>query len=95
MSPDRRGSVPALSDMKTDRIRSIKKISWVLLITICGFHAWFDGRNGMLMQELQRQGQSLVSAREQIFWLCAPLNVATFIVLFLIAILSIKRKWNG
>jgi hypothetical protein len=35
--------------MKTDRIKSIKRICWLLLIAICVFHAWFDGRNGMLI----------------------------------------------
>lgn len=85
----------ALSDMRTDTTRSVKKICWLLLIAICVFHAWSDGRNGMLMKELQRQGSSLASAREQIYWLCAPLNIAALIVLVLIVILSIKGKWNG
>ena len=85
----------ALSVMKADRIRSIKKLCWLLLVAICVFHVWSDGRNGMLVKELQLQGQSLASAREQIHWLCAPLNIATFIVLVLIVILSIKWKWSG
>jgi hypothetical protein len=46
------------------------------------------------MRELQRQGQSLEGAREQIHWLCAPLNIAAFSVLVLIAIMSIKLKKN-
>jgi hypothetical protein len=49
----------------------------------------------MLMKELQRQGQSLAGAREQVYWLCAPLNIATFIVLVLIVIFSIKWKRSG
>ena len=81
--------------MKTDRIRFIKKICWLLFIAICVFHVWSDGRNVMLMKELQRQGQSIASAREHIYWLCAPLNTATLIVLGLIATLSIKLKRNG
>lgn len=81
--------------MKTDKIRSIKRICWLWLIAICVFHAWCDGRNGVLMMELQRQGASLAGAREQIYWLCAPLNIATIIVLVLIVILSIKWKWSG
>jgi hypothetical protein len=80
--------------MRTDSIRSVKNICWLLLIAICVIHAWFDGRNGMLMMKLQRQGASLASAREQIYWLCAPLNIATIIVLVLTVVLSIKEKWS-
>ena len=47
------------------------------------------------MQELQRQGQTLDSARQQIHWLCAPLNIATIFVLVSIAALSIKWKRSG
>ena len=81
--------------MRRDRIKSVRKVCWLLLMAIAAFHAWSDARNGMLMKELQRQGLSLASAREQFYWLCAPLNVATFIVLILIVILSIKWKWSG
>lgn len=49
----------------------------------------------MLMRELQRQGQTLDSAREQIHWLCAPLNIVTLTVLVSIAALSIKWKRGG
>jgi len=47
------------------------------------------------MQELQRQGQSLASAREQLYWLCTPLNIATFTILVLIVTLSVKWKRSG
>jgi len=80
--------------MTTDRIRSIKNICWLLLIAICVFHAWFDGRNGMLMEKLERQVASLASAGH-VYWLCAPLNIATIIMLVLIVVLSINWKWNG
>ena len=76
--------------MKMDRIGSIKKLCWLLLVASCVVHVWSDGRNGMLVKELQHQGQSLASAREQIHGLCAPLKIATFSVLVLIVILSIK-----
>jgi hypothetical protein len=78
--------------MKTDRIRSAKRTCVLSLIAICVVHMWSDGKNGTLMMELQREGQSLANAREQIHWLCAPLNIATFIVLVLIVVLSIKWK---
>ena len=77
--------------MKRFRTRSVKNVCWLLFIGICVFHAWFDGRNGALMQELERQGQSFTSARNQL-WLCAPLNIATFIVLVLIVILTVKQN---
>jgi hypothetical protein len=47
------------------------------------------------MNELQRQGQSLASARDQMAWLCAPLNIAALAVLVAIAALSIKWKRTG
>ena len=78
--------------MKTDRTRSVKNVCWLLFIGLCVFHALSDGRNGTLMEELQRQGQSLASAREQLYWICAPLNIATFTVLVLIVTFSVKWK---
>jgi hypothetical protein len=80
--------------MKTHGTRFFKNVCWLLLVAICVFHVWSDGRNGTLMQELLRQGQSPVSAREEIYWLCAPLNIAALSVLILIITLSIKWKWN-
>jgi hypothetical protein len=47
------------------------------------------------MNELQRQGHSLASARDQMDWVCAPLNIAAFAVLVAIAALSIKWKRSG
>jgi hypothetical protein len=81
--------------MKQATIKSVKRMCWLLLIAVCGFHVWSDGRNAMLMRELQRQGQTLDSAREQIHWLCAPLNIVTLTVLVSIAALSIKWKRGG
>jgi len=81
--------------MKTVRTRSVKNVCWLVFIAICVFHAWFDGRNGTLMHELQRQGQSLDTAREQLHWLCTPLNIATLTVLVLIVTLSVKWKRSG
>jgi hypothetical protein len=78
--------------MKADTIRSVRKICWFLLIATCVFHLWSDGRNIALMGELQRAGESPDSAREQIHWLCTPLNIAAFILLALIAVLSVKLK---
>jgi len=72
-----------------------KNVCWLVFIAICVFHAWFDGRNGTLMHELQRQGQSLDTAREQLHWLCTPLNIATLTVLVLIVTLSVKWKRSG
>jgi hypothetical protein len=46
----------------------------------------------MLMRTLERQGQSPASARAQIHWLCAPLNISTIIVLFAIAGLSVTER---
>ena len=84
-----------LSDMKAVRVRSVKNVCWLLFIVICVFHAWFDGRNGTLMHALEGQGQSLDTAREQLRWLCAPLNIATLTVLVLIVALSVKWKRSG
>jgi len=81
--------------MKPVRTRSVKNVCWLLFIVICVFHAWFDGRNGTLTQALQLQGQSLDAAREQVHWLCAPLNIATLTVLVLIVALSVKWKRSG
>src|SRR5207245_7326370 len=89
----RRNCGRMLSAMKTGRIRSVKRICWFSLIGLCVFHGWSDARNITLMRELQRHGQSLASAREQIHWLCGPLNVGTLVALAAIVILSIK--WNG
>ena len=80
--------------MKAVRVRSVKNVCWLLFIGICVFHAWFDGRNGALMQELERQGKSFTSARDQL-WLCAPLNIATLTLLVLIVKLSVKWKRSG
>ena len=79
--------------MKTSSI--VKKACWLLLIALCVFHTWSDGRNAMLMRQLQRQGQSIASARDQIYWICAPLNITTLIVLVLIVTLSIIVKRSG
>ena len=81
--------------MKADWTRAVRKGCWLLFVGICVFHVWSDGKNGALMQELKRQGQTLDSAREQIHWLCAPLNIATLSVLASIAGLSIKWKHTG
>jgi hypothetical protein len=44
---------------------------------------------------MQRQGQSLDTARDQLYWFCAPLNIATLIALILIVTLSIASKRSG
>jgi hypothetical protein len=84
-----------LSEMNPDRTRIVKRVCWLLLIVTCVFHVWSDGRNATRMNELQRQGQTLDSARQQIHWLCAPLNIATLTVLVSIAAFSIKWKRGG
>ena len=75
--------------MKADRITWIKRACWLLFFAICMFHIWSDGRNGARMMELERQGQSHATAQGQIYWLCAPLNSVTLIVLAVIAGLSV------
>jgi hypothetical protein len=81
--------------MKQATIKSVKRMCWLLLIVICVFHVWSDGTNATRMNELQRQGQSLASARDQMSWLCAPLNIAALAVLVAITALSIKWKRSG
>jgi hypothetical protein len=44
------------------------------------------------LNELHRQGHSVASARDQMTWVCAPLNIAAFTTLAAIAALSIKWK---
>jgi cobalamin biosynthesis protein CobD/CbiB len=80
--------------MNTRRLRLVRRVCWLLLFAICAFHVRSDGANGVLMRELERQGQSPASARAQIHWLCAPLNIATLVVLVVIAGLSVKQKWR-
>ena len=77
-----------LSNMNTHRAKAVKSVCWLLLVGIFVFHFWADGRNATIMQELQRRGATAASAREQLNWLCAPLNVAALTVLFLIGALS-------
>jgi hypothetical protein len=81
--------------MNADRTKFVRRVCWLLLVVICVFHAWFDGRNGTRMNELTLQGHSLESARDRMNWLCAPFNIATFAVLVAIAALSIKWKRSG
>ena len=83
-----RHSGRALSNMNTHRAKAVKSVCWLLLVGIFVFHFWADGRNATIMQELQRRGATAASAREQLNWLCAPLNVAALTVLFLIGALS-------
>jgi hypothetical protein len=82
----------AARGMKTDRITWIKRACWFLFFAICVFHIWSDGRNGMRMMELERQGQPHTSALVQIHWLCGPLNFVTLIVLAVVVGLSITAQ---
>ena len=60
--------------------------------SVLRLHCWTDGRNATLMQELERHGAAAANAREQLHWLCAPLNVAALAVLLLIATLSYRTR---
>src|SRR6267142_3690752 len=75
-----RHSRRSLSNMNTHRAKAVKRLCWLLLVGIFVFHFWADGRNATLMHELQRHGATAASAREQLNWLCAPLNVAAVAV---------------
>jgi hypothetical protein len=88
-------SLVSLAEMNAAKTGFVRRACWLLLISICVFHAWSDGRHGIRMNELQRQGQSLESARDQINWLCSPLNIAAFTVLAVIAAMSIQWKRSG
>ena len=78
--------------MNTHRAKAVKRLCWLLLAGIFVFHFWADGRNATLMHELQRHGATAAGAREQLNWLCAPLNVAALAVLFLIGALSYRTR---
>lgn len=65
-----------------------KWVCWVLLILVCGFHFFSDGRNSGRMQELRRTGGDL----SQIHWLCARLNIAAIALIILIIVLGIISR---
>src|SRR5439155_18244652 len=88
----RRQRCVSLSSMNTHQAKTVKRLCWLLLAGIFVFHFWADGRNATLMQELQRHGATAANAREELHWLCAPLNVAALAVLLLIATLSYRTR---